>query len=98
MGEASRRGTRDERVAAAIKRREDAEKAQREARERRERERDAEVARQWALLTPEERTARLERAKAEVALHAEFAQTMGHDAATVLLDTLHAAENRRRKA
>lgn len=72
MGEAKRRGTREQRVTHAV----DAARAVTEATQRlvaeRLRRRERIVAELWATLTPEEKAKRLEKAKAEAAAMAEY--------------------------
>ena len=80
MGQAKLKGTRDERVAAAVA-------IQRKAQEARDAaEMDELVARskKWALMSQAERDAALERAKREASNYGQLQEMFGHDVAGAL--------------
>lgn len=82
MGQAKLRGNRDQRVADA-----------RAAAERAEREREEMIAKRWREMTPEQREARLNKAKGEARLYGSLVGTLGHDTA-MALSGLYASSRR----
>ena len=95
MGEASRRGTRDERVAAAVKLREEAQAAREQERDRKDREQQDRAMAVWATLSPEEKATRLEKAKLEAESFGYLAREFGWDTAHLMTNVLSDARERR---
>ena len=73
MGEAKRRGNREQRVADAVAAANERERQ----RELAEMEREREIARQWALLPKDEQQKRLDRAAKDFKARVELAQAFG---------------------
>lgn len=80
MGQAKLRGSREQRVNAAL----EAQRQAQEAADRAEREEQEAIARKWAAMTPEEQQAALARAKKQAESFGALAALVGHDAASVL--------------
>lgn len=95
MGESKLKGTRDERVAAAIKRREDAQAAIEAERDRKEYEQNIKTMEAWALLTPEEKTQRLEAAKEDAYQRGQLIANFGWEAGSMLGMLMDSARDRR---
>jgi hypothetical protein len=87
-GEAKRRGTRDERVAAAIARNEAARIAYEAERDRLEAIRNEKVAAEWAKRSPEERQRLLDRAKDDVSNFVLLEETVGSDMAHLITNIM----------
>lgn len=94
MGESKLRGNRDERVAAAIKHREDAQAVADAERDRKDYEQNIKIMEAWAKLTPEERNQRLEAAKEDAYQRGQLIANFGWDAGNMLGMMLDSARDR----
>lgn len=68
MGQAKLRGSKEERVALAVSKKEEERAKRHRERQKRDQEREERIAQEWAKLSPEQREKRLRTAEQEVAI------------------------------
>lgn len=81
MGQARLRGTQEQRQEAAL----EAQRERQAERDRKEMERNLELSRQWAALSPDERKKRINAAIKDAENYGYLAGVLGHDVASAIM-------------
>lgn len=85
MGQAKLRGTREQRMADAL----EGQRLHAAKREAEDQARQRKIAAAWAKLTPEEKEARLEKAKQEIAMLGVWDELVGPELAAAAMQIFH---------